>query len=123
MMKFFAPAKIRLRLLLQSLALVAGMLAAIHSSAQYIPGQIVRKATLSASDAILNPNGDNFVSKTVSGYNGNNDVSASVNEIAYRPVYPFYNEPNSDLRRGPDTRFSDYVPSTIDKALYYMYYD
>lgn len=99
------------------------LLFCVAASAQYIPGQIVRKSTSSTSDSYLNPNGDNYVSKTPTGYVGDDDVSTSVNELPYKPVYPFYSEPNSDLRRGPNTRFSDFVPSTIDKASYYMYYD
>jgi hypothetical protein len=89
----------------------------------YIPGSIVRAATDNTSNGYLDPNGDGYTSSTTAGFPGNNDVSASNNELAYQPVYPFYSEPNSDLRRGPNSRFSDYVPSPIDKASYYLYFD
>jgi hypothetical protein len=88
----------------------------------YIPGKIVRPSTITATKAILDPNGDGYTSATTTGYSGQDDVSTGVNEIAYKPLYPFFAEPNSDLRRGADKRFTDYVPSTIDKASYYMYY-
>ncbi|GAA4334462.1 hypothetical protein GCM10023184_28530 [Flaviaesturariibacter amylovorans] len=108
---------------LKTLATFLLLIVTIQSTAQtYIPGKVVRPATLAASRSVLDPNSDGFVSSTTNGYYGQDDVSASNNELQYKPIYPFFAEPNSDLRRGPDKRFTDYVPSTIDKASYYMYY-
>ncbi|GAA4334759.1 hypothetical protein [Flaviaesturariibacter amylovorans] len=104
------------------LAALTVLLTSRVAAQTYFPGKIVRPATLAGSRTVLDPNGDGFVSATTSGYFGQDDVSASNNELQYKPIYPFFMEPNSDLRRGPDKRFTDYVPSTIDKASYYMYY-
>jgi hypothetical protein len=113
------------------------------ASAQYYPGMVVREAGLTATKNVLDPdratvskviNGTtySFVSRTNAGYSGNDDVglpspfptpTSGANELPFRPIYPYANEPYGDLRRGPDHRFSDYVPSPIDRASYYMYYD
>ncbi|RYY95835.1 MAG: hypothetical protein EOO11_14965, partial [Chitinophagaceae bacterium] len=105
------------------LLLTLSVLLCLAATAQtYIPGKIVRPATNATARGILDPNSDGFTSAGTSGYAGQDDVSSSNNELPYKPLYPFYAEPNSDLRRGPDKRFTDFVPSTIDKASYYMYY-
>ncbi|WP_345252687.1 hypothetical protein [Flaviaesturariibacter amylovorans] len=114
----FRPVRLGASLLLSFL-----LLGSLTASAQnFIPGKIVRPATNAATRLILDPNGDGFTSATTNGYYGQDDVASDNNELQYKPLYPFYAEPNADLRRGPNSRFTDYVPSTIDKASYYMYY-
>jgi hypothetical protein len=81
-------------------------------------GYINRPATVAAGRTVLDPNSDSYTSATTAGYNGD-DVSNS--EIPFRSLPALSNEPYGDLRRGPDHRFSDFVPD-INKRGYYTYF-
>lgn len=87
--------------------------------AQNKPGKIIRSAPVGAVRTALDPNADDFVSVATAGFSGNDDVTTS--EIAYKPIAPYNLEPNSDLRRGPNHLFTDFVPG-IDNSSYYMFY-
>ncbi|HVF98183.1 MAG TPA: hypothetical protein VM871_12715, partial [Flavisolibacter sp.] len=91
----------------------------LFSSAQNGPGKILRSAPVGAVRTALDPNADDFVSAGTAGFSGGDDVSTS--EIPFKPIVPYNQEPNSDLRRGPSSKFSDFVPG-IDNASYYMHY-
>ena len=68
--------------------------------------------------AVLDPNGDGYVSQTTAGFI-NNDLSES--EIPYTAfVFPG-GEPTSDINNGPDCGFTDFVDSgTEDPALTFV---
>lgn len=89
------------------------------SFSQNKPGKIIRAAPTGAVRTALDPNADDFVSATTTGFSGNDDVTTS--EIAFKPIVPYSLEPHSDLRRGPSHNFTDFVPG-VDNASYYMFY-
>lgn len=80
-----------------------------------LPGSINRPATSVGGRAILDPNGDGYTSLTTSGF-GTNDVANS--EIAYKGVRSYSIEPWSDLRRGPNHAYSDFVPDSSGIGFY-----
>lgn len=104
---------------LQRLFLTALLLAGTLFSQAQSSGFINRPATLPASRSVLDPNLDSYSSKTAGGY-ANDDVGNS--EINYYPMPSFTREPYGDLRRGPDHRFSDFVPDKNNLG-YYMHFD
>jgi len=71
-----------------------------------------------AGSAVLDPNGDGYISQTTAGFI-NNDLSES--EIPYTAfVFPG-GEPTSDINNGPDCGFTDFVDSgTEDPALTFV---
>ncbi len=69
------------------------------------PGLIVKAAT-PAGQAVLDPNGDGYVSASKAGF-GANDLSES--EIPFRPLVVPGTEPTSDLANGPSCGFTDFV--------------
>jgi hypothetical protein len=83
----------------------------------YVPGQVIRPAT-NAGRAILDPDLNDFVSATTSGYSSTIDTGTAVNEIYYRPVKAYGGEPHSDLRRGADHKFTDFVPDASNNGVY-----
>ncbi|WP_066406566.1 T9SS type A sorting domain-containing protein [Flavisolibacter tropicus] len=98
-------------------------------SAQYVTGQIIRPCTSSTGKNILDPNNatdgssNDYASKAITGFGTTTAIPDIDNsEIPYKPVPPYALEPYSDLRRGPDHLFSDYVPD-VNGGAYYMHYD
>lgn len=87
--------------------------------AQNKPGAVIRAAPAGTAQNTLDPDNNGYVSATSAGFGGSDDVTTS--EIAYKPIAPYNAEPNSDLRRGPNHQFSDFVPG-MDNSSYYMYY-
>ncbi|TNE53583.1 MAG: hypothetical protein EP338_11205, partial [Bacteroidetes bacterium] len=90
--------------------ILAFLLAASGIAAAQTTGLIVEPAT-GASAAILDPNGDGYVSATTAGFAGDDQLLAN-NELGWRTLIPAGSEPNSDVRNGPDCGFTDFVEST-----------
>jgi Secretion system C-terminal sorting domain len=88
-----------------------------HSQSQ-IPGFINRPATSAAGRTVLDPVNDGYTSLTTAGF-GNNDVNNS--EIAYRGIKAYSTEPYSDLRRGPNHSYSDFVPDSSGNGVYHFF--
>ena len=102
-----------------SFLLMAGSLLfnAFNSAAQ-IPGFINRPATSVAGRTVLDPVNDGYTSVTIAGF-GNNDVTNS--EIPYKGIKAYSIEPYSDLRRGPNHSFSDFVPDSSGNGVYHFF--
>ena len=102
-----------------SFLLMAGSLLfnAFNSAAQ-IPGFINRPATSAAGRTVLDPVNDGYTSATIAGF-GNNDVTNS--EIPYKGIKAYSIEPYSDLRRGPNHSFSDFVPDSSGNGVYHFF--
>jgi len=83
-----------------------------------LPGFINRQATNAAGRLILDPNSDGYTSATLAGF-GNDDVSNS--EIIFTGIRAYSIEPFGDLRRGPDHKFSDFVPDTSGNGVYHHF--
>ena len=103
--------------LISLVTLVLFLLISLQSSAQ-LPGFINRQATSVAGRAILDPNGDGYTSATLSGF-GNDDVANS--ELLYNGIRAYSIEPFSDLRRGPNHNYSDFVPDASGNGVYYRF--
>jgi hypothetical protein len=103
-----------IRLLLPALLVMS-----FFSSQAQSSGYINRPATVSAGRTILDPNSDTYTSKTTAGF-ANDDVGNS--EIPFRSMPSFTKEPYGDLRRGPDHRYSDFVPD-VNNLGYYTYFN
>lgn len=73
------------------------------------PGMIVEPAT-GASAVVLDPNGDGYVSTSLSGFLGNDQIN---NELPWQTLIPAGSEPNSDVQNGPNCGFTDFVESTV----------
>lgn len=94
-------------------------------SGQNKPGKVIRAATGTGA-TILDPDGDGFVSAdddannatTNPGYTNKNDTSSAANELYYLPLTAYGGEVCCDLRRGPDHRFTDFVPDSKSNAVY-----
>jgi hypothetical protein len=69
------------------------------------PGLIVKSAN-TTGQAILDPNGDGYVSSSNAGFLSD-DLAGS--EIPYRPLVVPGTEPTSDLANGPSCGFTDFV--------------
>lgn len=99
--------------------LIAALLSFTNFKAfSQVPGFINRQATIAAGRLVLDPNSDGYTSLTTAGF-GNDDVVNS--EIPYKGVRPYSIEPNSDLRRGPNHGYSDFVPDTSGFGFYYYF--
>ena len=83
-----------------------------------IPGYINRQATIAAGRTVLDPNNDGYTSMTNAGFS-TNDVTQS--EIAYKGIKAYSIEPYSDLRRGPNHSFSDFVPDSSGNGVYHYF--
>lgn len=81
-------------------------------------GYINRIATSPAGRAILDPNGDGYTSATTAGF-GSSDITGS--ELSFVAIPSFSIEPFGDLRRGPDHKYSDFVPDNGDDGAYLNY--
>ncbi|HLG03626.1 MAG TPA: hypothetical protein VI731_08530, partial [Bacteroidia bacterium] len=88
------------------------------SSIGQTPGLIFEPAT-GGGAAILDPNGDGFVSGTTSGFISDDKAES---EIQYAPMSFLFLEPHSDLGPGPNCGFTDYVDSG-DEDPTMIYYD
>ena len=99
------------------LCIIVFLFTAFQSTAQ-IPGFINRQATSIAGRAVLDPNSDGYTSATTAGF-GNDDVANA--ELSYYPIEAYPVEPYSDLRRGPNHSFSDFVPDTAGNSIYYRF--
>lgn len=75
---------------------------------------LIYKAAVGAGKTVLDPNGDNYVSSTTSGFTSN-DVSES--EIPYKAVPQVASEPNSDLASGPSCGFTDFVDDGTEQSV------
>ena len=83
-----------------------------------MPGFINRPATSAAGRTVLDPSNDSYTSLTTAGF-GNNDVANS--EIPYTGIKAYSIEPYSDLRRGPNHSFSDFVPDQSGNGVYHYF--
>ena len=93
-----------------------------YSFAQQKPGFINRIATSAAGRLVLDPDGNGYISSTAAGTNGfttSDDVTTS--EITYHPIKAYSTEPPSDLRRGPNHSFSDFVPDASGNGVYFNF--
>jgi hypothetical protein len=82
-------------------------------------GMIVVPASSTSGAAVLDPNGDGYVSQTTAGFIAN-DISES--EIHYITLIPAGNEPSSDITNAPACGFTDFVESTaggLDPVMHY----
>jgi hypothetical protein len=72
------------------------------------PGLIFKPATTGTPGAgVLDPNSDGYVSATAAGFTGGNDLGAA-SELPYRYLpQRATSEPMSDVRVGPNTKFTD----------------
>ena len=82
------------------------------------PGFINRQATIAAGRLVLDPSNDGYTSVNNSGFI-NNDVNES--EIAYKGIKAYSIEPYSDLRRGPNHSYSDFVPDSSGNGVYHYF--
>ncbi|OFX53624.1 MAG: hypothetical protein A2046_14100 [Bacteroidetes bacterium GWA2_30_7] len=83
------------------------------------PGMIFETAT-GGGAAVLDPNGDGWVSATSSGFVSNDE---SESEIPFVPMIFPMPEPDSDLGPGPDCGFTDFVQQAAgveDAGQYYL---
>ncbi|GAA4051570.1 hypothetical protein GCM10022409_43010 [Hymenobacter glaciei] len=73
-------------------------------------GLIFKAATVGTPGAaVLDPNNDGYVSATSAGFSGTNDLGTA-SELPYRYLpQRITNEPMSDLRVGPSTKFTDFA--------------
>src|SRR5689334_7981114 len=98
------------------------LLLLIFSNSEKIYGQqtgvINRIATTVAGRAVMDPNGDGFTSLTSAGF-GSSDVTNS--ELSFLSVPTYSIEPFGDLRRGPNHKFSDFVPDPSGNGVYMKY--
>jgi hypothetical protein len=83
-----------------------------------LPGFINRQATSPSGRTVLDPNGDGYTSTTAAGF-GNNDVVNS--ELIYQGIKAYPIEPYSDLVRGPNHNYSDFVPDSAGNAVYHRF--
>ena len=81
-------------------------------------GFINRPATIAAGSLVLDPNSDGYTSLTNAGF-GNDDVTNS--EIPYTGIKAYSIEPYSDLRRGPNHNYSDFVPDASGNGVYHYF--
>ncbi|WP_210489228.1 T9SS type A sorting domain-containing protein [Rufibacter aurantiacus] len=88
-----------------------------YSAQAQTPGLIFQPATGTGRN-VLDPNLDNYVSKTNTGYVGTNDRTAQYNEIAYRELPQLGSEPLNDLVTGSAGGHTDLAPNPL-----YMAYD
>lgn len=72
---------------------------------------LIYKPASNGGNKILDPNGDGYVSKTATGFNGTNDEGAAFSEIAYRAFPAMMNEPLSDLKTGASGGHTDFATS------------
>jgi len=109
----------RLKFTLINQALLAFMFVLLFSNISFsqTKGMIFEPAT-GAGAAVLDPNGDGYVSATTAGFI-NNDRAES--EIPYVPFIFPGTEPTSDINNGPNGGFTDFVDSgTEDPAMNYV---
>ena len=80
-------------------------------------GLIVEPAT-AAGTAVLDPNGDGYVSGSTAGFSANDSAES---EIPYVPFVFLGLEPTSDINNGPDCGFTDFVETgAFDPAYSYV---
>ena len=101
-----------------TLLIAAFLLFSGLNSVAQIPGFINRPATSAAGRTVLDPNSDSYTSASTSGF-GNNDVINS--ELSYKGIKAYSIEPYSDLRRGPNHSFSDFVPDSSGNGVYHHF--
>ena len=101
-----------------TLLIAAFLLFSGLNSVAQIPGFINRPATSAAGRTVLDPNSDSYTSASTSGF-GNNDVINS--ELSYKGIKAYSIEPYSDLRRGPNHSFSDFVPDSSGNGVYHYF--
>src|SRR5687767_6667592 len=89
-----------------------------HQTFSQLPGFINRQATSVAGRTVLDPNSDGYTSLTTAGF-GNNDVTQS--EISFQGIKAYSIEPYSDLRRGPNHSYSDFVPDSSGNGVYHHF--
>ncbi len=89
-----------------------------YQSFSQLPGFINRQATNAAGRTVLDPNNDGYTSLTTAGF-GNNDVTQS--EISFQAIRAYSIEPYSDLRRGPNHSYSDFVPDSSGNGVYHHF--
>lgn len=99
-------------------AVICLLLSYSYQSFAQLPGFINRQATNAAGRAVLDPNSDGYTSLTTAGF-GNNDVTQS--EISFQAIRAYSIEPYSDLRRGPNHSYSDFVPDSSGNGVYHHF--
>ncbi len=100
------------------LLIVAAFLSGSYNAISQSSGFINRPATIAAGRLVLDPNSDGYTSLTTTGF-GNNDVTNS--EISFNAIKAYSIEPYSDLRRGPNHAFSDFVPDSAGNGVYHNF--
>jgi hypothetical protein len=80
-------------------------------------GQIIRPA-LNGGELILDPNGDNYVSVSNTGFPGTNDIGPSASEIPYRAIPTLRTEPLGDIRNGEIGGHTDFAGPSPLQAYY-----
>ncbi|QCR21416.1 T9SS type A sorting domain-containing protein [Pontibacter sp. SGAir0037] len=73
------------------------------------PGLITKPAT-NGGQAVLDPDGNGYVSKTTAGFPGKNDEGAAYSEIDYRPFPAMGIETLGDLTTGSTGGHTDFAP-------------
>ena len=97
--------------------LITALLVFTYNLNAQTKGLIFEPAT-GAGTAVLDPNGDGYVSQTTAGFILNDDVESEIPYVAF--VFPG-SEPTSDINNGPNCGFSDFVDSgTEDPAMSYV---
>jgi hypothetical protein len=93
------------------------MIAIAASFAQTTPGLIVQPAR-NGGEQILDPNGDNYVSSTSTGFTGTSDTGEGNSEIPFRSIPTLTAEPLGDLKNGTAGSHTDFAPPSPLQAFY-----
>ncbi|WP_299701774.1 T9SS type A sorting domain-containing protein [uncultured Pontibacter sp.] len=81
------------------------------------PGLIVQPAT-NSGELILDPNGDNYISVTASGFTGTADTGGGISEVPYRPIPTLATEPLGDVKNGTAGGHTDFAPPSPFQVYY-----
>jgi len=93
-----------------------------NAFSQNVSGKIIRAATLTASNAILDPVAYppvGYTSNSTLGFQGNDVTNA---KLGFKAIPAFSNEPFGDLRRGASHLYTDFVPDAAGNSVY-LYFD
>ena len=99
--------------LLSLILLCSGLFSGTAGAQTPTPGLIFKAATAGTPGAaVLDPNGDGYVSASSTGFTSTGDVG-TLSEIPYRYLPQAVTiEPNADLRVGPNNKFTDFADVT-----------
>ncbi|MCP2043933.1 T9SS type A sorting domain-containing protein [Pontibacter sp. HSC-36F09] len=108
MKKFIQVSFLRSSLLVAILLVVT-----IASAFAQTPGMIVQSAR-NGGEVILDPNGDDYISTTATGFSGTNDIGEGISEIPYRALPTLASEPLGDVKNGTAGSHTDFAsPSPL----------